>query len=518
MYSKILSGAALGIDAVLVSVETDISTGLPGLNLVGYLASSVKEAGDRVRAALKNIGYFLPSKKITINLSPADVRKDGTNYDLAIAMSILMSMGAIPEHEELNKQISETLFMGELGLDGSIIRVNGVLPVVDYAKKQGVKRVVIPAENANEAAYVKDIDIIPVRHLHDLMEDLSSGCWPDSFVSGKKAYDSDEMEAVYPDLADVKGQEVLKRGLVIAVAGFHNLIMTGAAGSGKSMIAKCIPGLMPEMSYEEKMELTKIYSVANLLEDEKDLICRRPFRSPGQSITEVALCGGGASAKPGEVSLASGGVLFLDEFPEYKRNVIESLRQPMEDRKVTISRLRGVYTFPAKFMLVSARNNCPCGFYPDMKRCRCTAGEIIRYQNKISHPIMDRIDIRVEVRPVKLDDLFDSEKGMSSREARDIICAARKRQDIRYRKESFRYNSEIPQNKISEYVKLDKHMQEQVKDIYESTGMSARSYYRMLRLVRTIADIEDREEILPRDIEEAAFFRNESDLRGGALC
>ena len=518
MYSKVLSGAALGIDAVLVTVETDISTGLPGLSLVGYLASSVKEAGDRVRAALKNIGYFLPSKKITINLSPADVRKDGTNYDLAIAIGTLMSMGAIPEHEEFNKQISETLFIGELGLDGSIIRVNGVLPVVDYAKKQGVKRVVIPEENASEAAYVKDIDIIPVRHLFDLMDNLACGCWPNSYIPPKKIYDIEVTENNYPDLADVKGQEVLKRGLIIAVAGFHNLIMTGAAGSGKSMIAKCIPGIMPEMSYEEKMEMTKIYSVANLLDGGNELISRRPFRSPGQSITEIALLGGGANAKPGEVSLANGGVLFLDEFPEYKRNVIESLRQPMEDRKVTISRIKGVYTFPSRFMLVSARNNCPCGFYPDMNKCRCTMGEIIRYQNKISHPIMDRIDIRVDVRPVRLDDLFTEVDGMSSREAREIITVARKRQDIRYRRESFSFNSEIPQSRIAEYVKIDKHMHAQLKDIYESTQMSARSYYRMLRLVRTIADIEDREEILPKDIEEAVFFRNETESKGGVLC
>ena len=518
MYSKVLSGVALGIDGMLISVETDISTGLPGLSLVGYLASSVKEAGDRVRAALKNIGYFLPSKKITINLSPADVRKDGTNYDLAIAMSILLSMGTIPDDEKLNKEISESLFLGELGLDGSIIHINGVLPIVDYAKKQGIKRVIIPASNADEAAYVKDIEIIPIEHLYDLMNSLSEGVWPATHVMHGLAETRLEEVQTYPDLADIKGQELMKRGLVIAVAGFHNIIMTGAAGSGKSMIAKCIPGIMPEMSYEEKMELTKIYSVAKLLNTNGKLLDRRPFRSPGQSITDIALCGGGAKAKPGEISLANGGVLFLDELPEYRRNVIESLRQPLEDRQITVSRSRGMFTYPARFMLVSARNNCPCGFYPDRERCRCTSGEIFRYQNRVSHPIMDRIDIRLEVKPVEMRALFNEEKGLSSSEARKLICIARERQIRRFRGEGFNFNSEIPQNKVDEFIKLDSAMKEKMKCIFETTRMSARGYYRMLRLVRTIADIEDRDEIIDSDIDEALFFRNESDFRGGVLC
>lgn len=518
MYSKVLSGVALGIDGMLISVETDISAGLPGLSLVGYLASSVKEAGERVRAAMKNIGYFLPSMKITVNLSPADVRKDGTNYDLAIAIGILLSMGIIPESDVLKKQIGETAFLGELGLDGSIIRINGVLPIVDYAKKQGIKRVVLPKGNASEAAYVKGIEIIPIDHLKELMERLLYGCWPDN-------YTRDLIEKVpvankdnYPDLADVKGQEFMKRGLVIAVAGFHNMMMTGAAGSGKSMIAKCIPGIMPELSYAEQMELTKIYSVAKLLSSEDELMKRRPFRSPGQSITEIALCGGGVDSKPGEISLANNGVLFLDEFPEFKRNVIESLRQPMEDRQITVSRLKGSYTYPAKFMLVSARNNCPCGFYPDRKKCRCTSGEIYRYQNRISHPIMDRIDIRIEVRPVEMDDLLSAGQGMSSEQARALICRARKRQEKRYINESFNYNAEIPQNKISEYIVLDSGMKERLREIFETSSMSARSYYKMLRLMRTIADIDDREEIIYSDIEEALFFRNETDMKGGVLC
>lgn len=515
MYSKVLSGAALGIDAIIVSVETDISQGLPGLNLVGYLASSVKEAGDRVRAALKNAGYFLPQQKITTNLSPADIRKDGTNYDLAISVSILVSMGEFPISNEFKNELEETIFLGELALNGSILPVSGVLPIVDYAARNGVKRVVIPEKNCGEASFVSGVSIIPVNHITDIIDMLAYNTWAEEY---EHTPEKEESEFMGPDLGDVKGQETMKRGLVLAVAGFHNIIMTGAAGSGKSMIASCIPGIMPEMTYDEKMELTKIYSVAEMTGGMDGLMDRRPFRAPGQSITEIAMCGGGAVPKPGEVSLANGGVLFLDEFPQYKKNVIESLRQPMEDRKVSISRYRGVYTFPARFMLVSARNNCPCGFYPDRNRCRCTAREICNYQNRISHPVMDRIDIRLEVRPVSFDELSGVHEGMDSHKAREIIAVARRRQEVRYKNESFIFNSEIPQSRIEKYIVLSEECRDRIREIYDKTKMSARSYYRMLRLIRTIADIEDREEIKASDVDEAVFFRNESEIKEGLLC
>ncbi len=517
MYSRIYSGIALGIDGMLITVETDVCMGLPGLSLVGYLSSSVKEAGDRVRTALKNSGYSIPSRRVTVNLSPADVRKDGAGFDTAIATSILISMGDIQIKDNFINKLSETVFLGELGLDGSILPVPGVLPIVDYAAAHGIKRVVLPVQNAAEASYIKNISIIPVRHLVDIISMLVHGDFPEEYIFPG----TEEMvknNYLY-DLADIRGQEMMKRGVVIAVSGFHNLMLTGAAGSGKSMVAKCIPELMPPLSYEESLELTKIYSVAGALGSDMSagLITSRPFRTPGQNVSEAALIGGGKNPKPGEVSLATGGVLFLDEFPEYQRNVIESLRQPMEDRQVTVSRLKASYTFPARFMLVSARNNCPCGFFPDRKKCRCTSLEIYHYQNRISHPIMDRIDIRLEIRPVKYDELFSEARGMSSSEARVMIDIARKRQEKRFEGESFKFNSEIPQGRIDEFIDLGEEEKARLRSIYESTDISARGYFKLLRLARTVADINDRDEINCSDIEEAMFFRNEDGPGYGAF-
>ncbi len=509
MYSKLYSGLALGIDGMLITVESDVSVGMPGLFMVGYLASSVKEAGERVRTALKNVGYSFPSKRITVNLSPADVRKEGSGFDLAIAVSILISMGDIPINQSFNKKLSETLFLGELGLDGEVLSVPGVLPIVDHAAAQGIKRVILPRKNAVEAAYIKDIDIIPVENLMDVICMLGQNGFFESFKSPEMSFAvKDGFEF---DLADIRGQEMMKRGVIIAVSGFHNILLTGAAGSGKSMVAKCIPELMPPLSYEESLELTKIYSIAGMLDLSEGLIRERPFRSPGQNVSEAALIGGGRNPKPGEITLATGGVLFLDEFPEFQRSVIEGLRQPMEDRKVTVSRVKASYTFPARFMLVSARNNCPCGFYPDRKRCRCSATEIYHYQNKISHPIMDRIDIRLEIKPVGYNELFGKAEGLSSADAKQMIEVARERQESRYKNESFRFNSEIPQGRIEDYIKLGNEETELMRRVYESSEISARGYYKVLRLARTIADIDDREEINVRDIEEATFFRNESD-------
>ena len=507
MYSKIISGAALGIEGMLITVESDISNGLPGFSLVGYLSSSVKEAGDRVRTALKNLGLSVPSRRITVNLSPADVRKDGASFDLAIAVSLLISMGIFSVSDEFNNVLESTLFLGELGLDGSVLPVTAVLPIVDHASKKGIKTFVLPRQNAMEAAYVDGIRIIPVDHLNDIVESIGNESWKEEYIKNDISPIFDIRGSV--DLSDIRGQETMKRGVMIAVAGFHNILMTGAAGSGKSMVAKCIPDLMPPLSYEESMELTKIYSVAGMLMGGEGLLERRPFRSPHSSISNVALLGGGAVPKPGEISLASGGVLFLDEFPEFRRETIEALRQPMEDKTVTISRSKASYTFPAKFMLVSARNNCPCGYYPDRKKCRCTYGEIYHYQNKISHPIMDRIDIRLDVSPVSYEELFCSEPGMSTTQARDIIIAARERQDFRYRDEDFRFNSEVPQGKIKDYMNVGIKEELLLRDIYEKTEMSTRGYFRLIRLARTIADINDKDCITCQDIEEALFYRNE---------
>ncbi|MBP3235269.1 MAG: YifB family Mg chelatase-like AAA ATPase [Eubacterium sp.] len=508
MYSKIYSGVALGIDGMLITVESDVSMGLPGLSLVGYLSSSVKEAAERVRTALRNSGYSIPSRKVTVNLSPGDVRKDGTGFDIAIAASILISMGSFIFSEEFNNELEETLFLGELGLDGTILETSGVLPIVDAAARSGIKRVVLPSGNCYEASFIKDVDIIPVRNLTDIISIFQLCNWGDVFRTTIRPCISSNAFAY--DLGDIRGQEVMKRGIIIAVSGFHNIILTGAAGSGKSMIAKCIPELMPALSYEESLELTKIYSVAGALDMKDGLMTRRPFRSPGQNVTEAALLGGGLQPKPGEVSLANSGVLFMDEFPEFQRNVIEALRQPMEDKEITVTRVRSSYTFPARFMLVSARNNCPCGFFPDRKKCRCSASEIYHYQNRISHPIMDRIDIRLEVKPVRFEQLFSNEKGMDSRTAKEKIEGAIEIQKNRYSNEDFCFNSEIPQSKIEDYIRLGDREKRLLKDIFEDTEISARGYFKLLRLARTIADIEGREDISTQDIEEAAFFRNEN--------
>ena len=397
MYSKVISGMTLGIDGMLVNVEADISPGLPVLSLVGYLASSVKESGERVRTALKNSGFVLPASRITVNLSPADVKKDGAVYDLAIASAILVSMQIIPENK-----LQNTIILGELGLSGEVKPVEGVLPIVHYASKQGIKRVILPIGNISEAALVEGITIIGVEDIVSLVEYLSKGKKDSGIIKEGGADreslidENNDQSALGYDMFAVKGQDSMKRGVMLAVSGFHNILMNGAAGSGKSMIAKCIPGIMPPLSFDESIELTKIYSIAGLTKNCEGLMLRRPFRSPHHTVTSTALMGGGIVPKPGEVTLAHNGILFLDELPEFNKNVLEVLRQPMEDKKIYISRVQAAYSFPADFMLVAAMNPCPCGNYPDLNRCTCTPFQIKRYQQKISAPLLDRIDIKME--------------------------------------------------------------------------------------------------------------------------
>ena len=531
---------------MLITVETDISNGLPGFELVGYLSSSVREARERVRSALKNSGCIVPSQKVTVNLSPADVKKSGTGFDLAIAVSVLISMEIIPQNEILENSI----FLGELSLDGRVLPVPGVLPVVHHAYKQGMKTVYVPKENVREAELIQGLTVIGVSKMKDVIEHFLYGvivgwendrCEEDGYEEdgyegkgGRKAeggrkgndgrgagngsgFGTDEIVisgvSEIPDFADIRGQESAKRGMMIAAAGFHNILMTGEAGSGKSMMAKAMPGILPRMTYGEMLELTKIYSVAGMLRRENALMDVRPYRAPHYTISETALIGGSDKPKPGEVSLSSGGVLFLDEFPHFKRSVIEALRQPLEDRRVTISRVKATYTYPAKFMLVAARNNCPCGFYPDQTRCSCTWREIISYQNRISHPVMDRIDIKMEIKKLTYDEMFKSEPGTGTAEMRDIVERARERQARRYRDENWNFNSQIPQNKIDSYIKISDYCSRLLRELYNSTGISARGYFKVMRLIRTIADINDREEIHEEDVHEALFYRNETITR-----
>jgi magnesium chelatase family protein len=503
MYSKIYSGAALGIDGIVISVESDISAGLPGFTLVGYLSSSVKEAGERVRTALKNSDIVIPAKRITVNLSPADFRKEGTGYDLAIALSILASMQVIPIDEQLN----HTLVLGELGLNGDILGIPGVLPMVHYAAKNGFTRVLVPAENAAEAALIEQVSVIGVRHLKEVISYLNHEITLPETKYQKERLEQAEWECEF-DMKDLKGQKTMKRGMEIAVSGFHNILLTGAAGAGKSLIAKCLPGIMPRLSYEECIEMTKIYSVAGSLNANQAMLQRRSFRSPHHTISEHALIGGGPVPKPGEVSLAHHSVLFLDEFPEFKKSVIEALRQPMEDRQVTISRVRASYTYPADFMLVAAMNPCPCGYYPDRSRCRCTEGQIAAYQGKISGPIMDRIDISIAVKPVAYQELFDLAGEESSATIRQRVEAVRQKQLRRYQKESFQFNSQLPQKKIPEYIQLDSGGEALLKEAFEWQKMSARGMFRVMRLARTVADVNEHENVQEEDVAEAIFFQN----------
>ncbi|MBR1675037.1 MAG: ATP-binding protein [Eubacterium sp.] len=531
MYSKVISGMTLGIEGMLVDVEADISPGLPVLSLVGYLTSSVREAGERVRTAMKNSNFILPASRITVNLSPADIKKDGAVYDLAIALAILVCMQIIPE-----EKLDNVLILGELSLSGEIKPVEGVLPIVHYASKNDIKAVVLPRGNLCEASLVEGVKIIAAEDLGGLVDLLREGRAegvtitrggivknPDEAGNSietdsrkNKNIDDhcimDELNMDYVnyeyDMSSVKGQDSMKRGVMLAVSGFHNILMNGAAGSGKSMIAKCIPGIMPPLSFEESIELTKIYSISGLTKNQNGLIRTRPFRSPHHTVTSTALMGGGLIPKPGEVSLSHRGVLFLDELPEYKKNVIECLRQPMEDKRVTISRLHAVYDFPAEFMLVAASNPCPCGHYPDRRLCHCSEREIRSFRNRISFPIMDRIDIRLEVRPVPYQALNDKSPTLSSSEMRNMILAARERQLHRYRDETIKYNSELQQSLLAKYIHISDAGERLLKNEFETSNLSARGYFRIKKLARTVADLNDREEITEEDVYEAMFYRN----------
>lgn len=507
MVSKIYSGVAIGIQGMVICVEADISPGLPTMNLVGYLSSSVKEAGDRVRTALRNTGFSIPPRRITISLSPADLRKDGSFFDLPIALAILLSMQVIP----VELDISKYLIIGELGLGGQVLPVSGLLPVVDFAREEGYQGVIIPAENVAEACLVSGIEVIGVSSLAELLTLIDGERKPVDLMGGRrltKLQSPFAMDKVKVDLADIHGQLALKQSVIIAAAGFHNIYMTGAAGSGKSMIAKCIPGILPALSYEEKICLTKIYSVAGLFKSQNGMVEERPFRHPHSSVTETALLGGGGIPLPGEISLADHGVLFLDEFPEFKRKVIESLRQPMEDGRVTIARVRASYDFPARFMLVAASNLCPCGYFPDRSRCHCSDREVYEYQNRISHPIMDRIDIKIHVKPVSISELFLPNDGITSQQAREIVVMARHRQAYRYRNESFKLNAHMPQGKINQYIPLTSMQKDFLKEKIESKDISARAYFRSLRLARSVADVRDHEEVRDEDLEFALKLKN----------
>ncbi len=500
MFSETCGAAILGIDAQLIRVEADVSDGLPGYELVGYLASEVKEAKERVRVAIHNAGFTLPPKRITINLSPADVRKEGTAFDLPIAIAILTASGYLSE-----ELIKNTMFCGELSLNGALNPVNGILPIVLCAKKEAIQRIVLPYENRKEAQVVDGVEIIAARTLNEVAEYLLGGTI--------RPYDAEECGLVQEtekclDFAEVCGQIPAKRAIEIAVAGGHNILFTGSPGAGKTMLASRIPSIMPALSKEESLELSKIYSVAGKLQNNGGLLKKRPFRAPHHTITTTAMAGGGRRPVPGEISLASGGVLFLDEFPEYSRQTIELLRQPLEEKRISINRIAGSCDYPASFLLVAAMNPCPCGAYPDRNLCRCTEPQIRRYQSKISRPILDRIDLYLRIMPVEYEELLQKGESESSKRIRERVERVREVQRKRYEALGIYTNAELPAAELKEYCPLGEAEAEFMKKAYYTYQLSARGYHRMIKVARTIADLAGEENISVVHLSEAAVYRN----------
>lgn len=499
MYSKVISGAVYGVECKLIQVETDVSDGLPMFEMVGFLNSCVKEAKERVRTAMKNSDFSIPPKRITVNLSPADIRKEGSSYDLPIAVSILLSMKKISQ-----ERMEKTLIIGELGLNGAIKKMNGVLSVVHLAKESGLNECIVPKDNEEEAAIVSGIKIIAVENLKQVYEYLTGQKEIKPSVS-KEDWNAKCEEGL--DYSDIYGQSLAKRAIEIAVAGRHNVLLVGPPGAGKSMMAQRIPTIMPDLSFEESLEITKIYSISGMLEKGR-IIKKRPFRSPHHTIPKTALAGGGRIPKVGEITLAHGGVLFLDELLEFDKSVIEVLRQPLEEKRIVINRICGNFSFPADFMLVAALNPCPCGNYPDMNRCTCTPSMIQKYQGKISQAFLDRIDINVEVSAVKFEQLNSKCKEESSKQIKERVNKAILVQRKRFEKENILYNSQMNGKMVEKYCALGTMERELLKNYFEKRKMSARSYHRILKVARTIADLSQSESIMELHLMEALSYRN----------
>lgn len=507
MYSTVMTGALQGVSAYPVSVEVDVSPGLPTLSLVGSLSPEVREAKERVGVALRNAGFQLPVGRITVNLSPANQRKEGTAFDLPIAVGLLAAMNRIP-----GKRVENTLFLGELGLDGEIKGVAGVLPIVREAAAWGVGQCIVPAVNALEGALISGIAVRGAASLQELFSFLLAGgqereeMLPVVKLDAGKLFQEKAVKKAL-DFSEVNGQETAKRGAEIAAAGFHNLLMVGPPGAGKSMIAKRIPGILPPLALEESLEVTSIFSVAGLLKEGETLVTKRPFRSPHHSISLAALVGGSTIPKPGMISLAHRGVLFLDELPEFQRAALDSLRQPLEEREIHIARVNGTVTYPSDFMLVCAMNPCPCGFYPDRNRCRCTEPQIRRYMGKVSGPILDRIDLCVELRTVDIASLKNCKKSESSEKIRERVVAAREIQKERFQGTKYRFNGDIAAADMEHFCALGEREQQYMEQLYQSLNLSVRAYHRILKVARTIADLAEAKAITVEHLLEASFYR-----------